>query len=107
MRRVIMDPYRESFLKQMAERPGDHFLRCVFADWLEEQGNEDDSKLASALRTLHEGIAAGFCGSSRMTHSCNGLIEEHGCPYQEEIYGNYEHFCTCCSECMHECDQDI
>lgn len=36
----------------------------------------------------------------------NEALEEHGCPYKEEINDNYEWKCNCCSECRHECYLD-
>ena len=34
-------------------------------------------------------------------------IEEHTCPFAEEIHGDYESLCTCCAECEHQCAMDI
>ena len=31
----------------------------------------------------------------------------HICPYQQDINGDSETLCNCCSECEHQCAQDI
>ncbi len=31
----------------------------------------------------------------------------HTCPYSEDISGDYETLCNCCSECQYQCCQDI
>ena len=31
----------------------------------------------------------------------------HTCPFQEEIYGHNEIYCTCCPECEQQCLEDI
>lgn len=33
----------------------------------------------------------------------NPAVEEHSCPYQEEINDNYEVHCECCDDCRQEC----
>lgn len=33
--------------------------------------------------------------------------ELHTCPYSEDINGNYETLCNCCSECSNQCAMDI
>jgi hypothetical protein len=40
---------------------------------------------------------------------CGKEVEpgEHGCPYAEDIHGNYDARCHCCAECTHECAMDI
>lgn len=35
---------RESFLKQIKENPYDEHLRKIFADWLEENGDDDEAQ---------------------------------------------------------------
>lgn len=37
----------------------------------------------------------------------NGTYETHGCPFDEEINGDYEERCNCCPDCTHECAMDI
>jgi hypothetical protein len=45
------------------------------------------------------------CGSRG---NCNNFAEEpHTCPYSEEINGDSETLCECCSNCEHECAMDI
>lgn len=42
--------------------------------------------------------------------SCNCGNEgeaEHCCPYKEDIHGDSETLCNCCSECQHQCAMDI
>ena len=40
--------------------------------------------------------------------SCGGEADcEHTCPFKEEIGGDYETTCNCCSECTTQCVQDI
>ena len=40
--------------------------------------------------------------------SCkNEGVEDHGCPFSEEIRDDYDTMCNCCSECQYECAQDI
>lgn len=34
-------------------------------------------------------------------------INDHTCPYSEEINGDYETECRCCSECTYQCCMDI
>lgn len=31
----------------------------------------------------------------------------HTCPYNEDIHGDSETLCDCCSECEHQCAMDI
>lgn len=37
----------------------------------------------------------------------NDAQEEHTCPYAEEINGDSDSLCDCCSDCEHECCMDI
>ncbi len=30
-------------------------------------------------------------------------LEEHGCPYAEDVCGDYDKKCVCCEECIKEC----
>lgn len=40
--------------------------------------------------------------------SCGGAgMEEHTCPYAEEIGGDSEFTCTCCEYCTNQCAWDI
>ena len=42
------------------------------------------------------------------TCGCGGInVELHTCPYREDINGDYETLCSCCSECTHQCLMDI
>lgn len=41
------------------------------------------------------------CGRNRRSFNM------HPCPYSEDIHGNYEPMCYCCSECEHDCAMDI
>ena len=34
-------------------------------------------------------------------------LEEHSCPFSEEIHGDYDSVCNCCSYCTHQCAMDI
>jgi len=34
-------------------------------------------------------------------------IEEHTCPYAEEINNDYETLCRCCEYCQDQCRMDI
>lgn len=39
---------------------------------------------------------------------CGGNGESmHGCPYREDIDGDYDYRCNCCDACRHECAMDI
>ena len=43
-------------------------------------------------------------------HSCkcgDTSIEEHTCPFSEEIHGDSETLCNCCDECTYQCAMDI
>jgi len=31
----------------------------------------------------------------------------HGCPYAEEIGGDYDTVCNCCRDCVNQCAMDI
>ena len=31
----------------------------------------------------------------------------HVCPYQQDVYDNYEFTCNCCHKCAHQCAMDI
>jgi hypothetical protein len=33
-------------------------------------------------------------------------VEEHTCPYKEEIHGD-DSLCNCCSSCMHNCAMEV
>lgn len=37
---------------------------------------------------------------------CPGEVP-HPCPFSEEIHGNSETLCNCCSDCRYECAMDI
>lgn len=34
-------------------------------------------------------------------------VDDHTCPYNEDINGDYESKCNCCADCTHECCMDI
>lgn len=36
-----------------------------------------------------------------------GSSDPHTCPYSEEIGGDYESLCNCCSNCESNCAMDI
>jgi len=39
---------------------------------------------------------------------CGSTSEDlHTCPFAEDINGDYESLCNCCSECTRECMMDI
>jgi hypothetical protein len=55
----------------------------------------EKEKLAGILRY-------GQCGR------CSNIAEpDHGCPYAEDINGNYDFKCNCCRDCIQECCDDI
>lgn len=33
--------------------------------------------------------------------------EPHGCPFKEDVKGDYKTLCTCCSKCTRECLMEI
>lgn len=37
----------------------------------------------------------------------NDADDLHTCPYKEDINGDYESLCNCCSACRNECAKDI
>jgi hypothetical protein len=37
---------------------------------------------------------------------CEGL-EDHPCPFKDDIFNDSESLCNCCSHCRHECAMDI
>ena len=37
----------------------------------------------------------------------NPALEDHTCPYAEEINNDYDSTCNCCEECAHEYAMDI
>lgn len=39
--------------------------------------------------------------------TCDEEFEEHTCPYQEDINGDYDSLCTCCPCCQDNCAMDI
>ena len=44
--------------------------------------------------------------SSSDVCTCGDHIEEHACPYREEIFGDSETVCQCCPVCVkHCCDE--
>lgn len=50
-------------------------------------------------------VEHGGCGGRS---SCkNAPVEEHTCPYAEDINGDHETLCTCCEDCTRECADDI
>ena len=49
----------QSFLQLLAEQPNDLDLQLVFADWLEEQGREDDA-LAMRMKRMTRGAVEVF-----------------------------------------------
>jgi hypothetical protein len=56
-------------------------------------------------QVVYKAIYGEGCGRCGATHE--GVIALHGCPYDEDIHGDYEEKCTCCSKCMQECAYDI
>ena len=44
-------------------------------------------------------------GSKCVCGKCE--IEEHTCPYGEEINNDYESMCKCCAYCSQQCAYDI
>ena len=34
-------------------------------------------------------------------------LENHSCPFSEEIHDDSETMCNCCDDCRHECAMDI
>ena len=46
------------------------------------------------------------CGSGR-SECKNPSSDEHPCPYQEDINGDFENNCFCCEDCQQECADDI
>lgn len=34
-------------------------------------------------------------------------IEEHTCPFAEDVCGDHESLCNCCASCQHECAMDV
>lgn len=41
------------------------------------------------------------------TCDCDDQREPHTCPYDEELNGDYETLCTCCTECEQQCIEDV
>lgn len=37
----------------------------------------------------------------------NHSVEDHSCPYSEEIHGDYDSLCNCCEDCERQCAIDI
>lgn len=37
----------------------------------------------------------------------NPMEADHTCPYSEDINGDYETMCNCCSDCQDECAMEI
>lgn len=43
-----------------------------------------------------------------MSYECTCPADyEHGCPYAEDVHGDYEFVCLCCEDCEAECAQSI
>ena len=49
------------------------------------------------------------CSGGGQPRNCGNLktLELHSCPFSEEIHGDPEPHCQCCSDCEHECAMDI
>ena len=54
-----MDPERDAFLSRIAEEPDDDTVRLVFADWLEEQGDEPRARFIR-LQVEAARLSSGF-----------------------------------------------
>lgn len=39
--------------------------------------------------------------------TCDEETEAHTCPFAEEINGDHETLCFCCTDCMQECANGI
>ena len=50
---------------------------------------------------LFEIVKCETCGNNE------GTSELHTCPYAEDIHGDSESMCNCCSDCEYECCMDI
>jgi hypothetical protein len=50
---------------------------------------------------LLEVVKCETCGNNE------GTSELHTCPYAEDINGDSESMCNCCSDCEYECCMDI
>ena len=37
----------------------------------------------------------------------HGEYEPHPCPFQDEMNGNTEDYCTCCAYCTEQCAMDV
>ena len=48
-------------------------------------------------------IADGSCPKCKI----GTAIEDHTCPYAEDIHDDCESLCDCCENCIHECAMDI
>lgn len=70
---------------------------------------ESQDNLLDAIFYLNEENLNKFVLLPIESNSCNckEQTELHSCPYQSEINGNDDLFCTCCAYCQHECSMDI
>jgi len=59
--------------------------------------------------TENEALNKTDVSSSGKCSRCNNndAQQEHSCPYAEEINGDRDSLCDCCSDCEHECCMDI
>jgi predicted kinase len=68
-----------------------------------------DTQLTSdqeiALKVL-DTLNGDGCGGGR-SRTCTPDIEQHTCPYREEIHNDNFTLCRCCDTCSHECAMDI
>jgi hypothetical protein len=51
------------------------------------------------------GESKGYGGQERCTNL--KTLELHSCPYSEDVNGDRDALCQCCSDCEHECAMDI
>ena len=60
-----------------------------------------NKNLFNSLPVVNEATAHSKCKCG------DPSIEEHTCPFSEEIHGDSETMCNCCDECTYQCAMDI
>ena len=83
--------HHPGFLQAILEAPPDDTPRLVYADWLQENGEEDYAKFIRLQIELAEASAANALKALALCKTCNGLLAAHSpgtdCPNEVRWLG--------------------
>jgi hypothetical protein len=73
-------------------------LRKRLANWLDDSGNNVEEKKMEASN-IKTSVEKCDCGEK--------ATKLHPCPYKEDVGGDSETLCNCCTSCEKSCCEDI